>query len=274
MNLVATINIRDNNKEGWDKSLNSIESIRWASQRWGADYFELTSLKYKEYNPEALRKVGTWNGFAGTKMWQVIWLLENFQHYDKIAILDTDITINQNCPSIFEELGEHEVAAALDGNPGRMPHKGDYFKNSISRHNAFGGNTAKYMEEFEGFNPDKFFETYINSGVIVYDLKKIGEKVQALKELILTKGKLWDYINEAEACIDQSIQSAWFTFCGFDIKYLDNTWNWVAPECIEEWESMYLTPHQIPNIYHFCGANLTKERGWVYDGWKGGNRRY
>lgn len=269
--LIVTINYWRGDIDRWKKTSNSIESIRQAAQRWGADYFELSDIKYPEYNPPGgIRKaggVGKWNGFAGTKLWQKIWVMENFAHYDRVLIIDTDAIINSKAPSIFNELGEYDFAAVLDGNPGRMPYKNDYFRNIFSYNNARGGNELEHFKAIPEFDENVYWENYFNSGVIVYNAKVMGLRVDELKNLITNLPKIKYYLEEVDSTIDQSLLSAWISCGGFELKLLDNTWNWVAPDTVEEFNTMYSGPMQ-PNIYHFCGTNLAKENCETYDRWK------
>ena len=84
---------------------------------------------------------------------------------------------------------------------------------------------------------------------------------------MLNSPKIKQYLEDVDAPVDQSLLNAWVTADGLDLKLLDNTWNWIAPDCVEEYENLYLGPMQ-PNIYHFCGAHLAKERCETYDRWK------
>ena len=269
--LIVTINCWRGDIERWSKTSNSIESIRQAAQRWGADYFEHSTIKYAEYNPPGgIRKAGGtggWNGFLTTFLWQKIWIIENFTNYDRVLIIDTDTIINSKAPSIFEELGNSDMAAVLDGNPGRMPQSGDYFRHTFAYNNSRMGGELDIFKAIPGFNEKDYWENYFNAGVMVYNAKVMGLRIEGLKDLMLNSPHIKHYLEHVDAPVDQSLLNAWVSTDGLDLKFLDNTWNWLAPDTWEEYNGMWAGPMQ-PNIYHFCGANLTKERCETYDRWK------
>jgi len=269
--LIVTINCWRGNIDRWKTTSNSVESIRQAAQRWGTDYFELSDIKYPEYNPPGgIRKaggVGERNGFLTTFLWQKVWVMENFTNYDRVLIIDTDTIINSKAPSIFNELGGSDVAAVLDGNPGRMPDKGDYFRNAFSYNTARCGNELEHFQAIPGFDESVYWDNYFNAGVLLYNAKVMGLRVNELKNLMLNSPQINYYIENVEAPVDQSLLNAWVSFSGINLKHLDNTWNWLAPDTVEEFNTMYSGPMQ-PNIYHFCGTNLAKENCETYNRWK------
>jgi len=119
-NIIVVINSIGKDIEKWKDTIDPTESIRYAAQRWSADYFELVDIKYPEYNQNPIRNNGGWNGFTGTKMWQLVWIMENFTQYEKVLCLDNDVFINSKAPNIFDLLEGYDIASVLDGNPGRL----------------------------------------------------------------------------------------------------------------------------------------------------------
>jgi lipopolysaccharide biosynthesis glycosyltransferase len=263
MNIVIVINI--NNQENFEKSKNPIESIRVAANRWNADFFELGDLKYKEYNKSINRNSGSWNGFTGTKMWQVIWILENFSNYNKILILDSDVFINSEAPSIFDLISdEYDIAAVLDGNPGRLDNI--LYKNSIDLFSQING-CVDYFKYLDDFNIDNYNNNYINTGVVLYNMNRFSNKIEDLKNQILNKKEIFNYIEYHDSPIDQNLLSAWISSNpDINLKILDNTWNWVSPDIEQEYDEFLDRMSKM--IYHFCGTNLIKERIIDYDRWK------
>jgi len=261
MNLIAVINV--DSLKSFDRHKNSIESIRYAANNWKADYIEITECKYKEYNPQIIRNGGSWNGFATTKLWQLIWIMENFENYDNVLILDTDIFINSNSPNIFEELSDYDLAAVLDGNPGRL---GDWIRNrSIDYYSSLNG-CIEYFKTIENFDVEKYSNFYINTGVLLFNTRRMRTHIQLLKSIILDNPKIMEYLETHDSPIDQNLFSAWLSTSNVNLKLLDNTWNWTMPDISDEYSS-FLGKMPV-NIYHFCGTNLIKERLGSYDRWR------
>ena len=258
--IIIVINSYGGDIKKWEKNLNPIESIRQASQRWGSDFFELVDIKYKEYNPNPIRSAGEWNGFTGTKTWQIIWSIENFSFYDRILFLDTDIFINSKAPNIFNLLEDFEIACVKDGNPGRL----DNAILNMSRNFVNFNNCISYFDAIPNFNKEKYYDNYFNTGVVLLNPKKILDKVNKFKELILVS-KLKNYIEEHNSPIDQNLISAWVS-SDLDFKVLDNTWNWTCPDISQEYDDFL--GEMKPFIYHFCGTNLIKDRIENYNRWK------
>lgn len=262
MNLIIVINLVDD--EFFRINNSPIESIRTAANRWNCDFFELGDLKYRQYNKSKLKNAGNWNGFAGTKVWQVIWCLENFSNYNKILILDTDVFVNSTAPNIFELIDDsYDLAAVLDGNPGRMNNW--FYNNSINLFSELNG-CIDYLKYLDNFDLKKYKENYINTGVLLFNVNKISEKIKNLKYQILNNGKIFEYIETHNSPIDQNLISAWISSQDLNLKILDNTWNWIAPDIIEEYEEFLGKMNKM--IYHFCGSDLIKQRIETYDRWK------
>lgn len=263
MNIIVTINL--NNETNFKKVNSPIESIRTAANRWNSDFFELGDLKYKEYNKSILRNAGGWNGFTGTKIWQLIWILENFKNYNKVLILDTDIFINSEAPNIFQLIDDdYDVSAVLDGNPGRLNNR--LYNNSINLFSKLNG-CVEYLKYLDNFNIDDYTNNYINTGVLLFNNNRFKDKIENLKWQILNKEKIFNYIESHDSPIDQNLMSAWISSNkDINLNIIDNTWNWISPDIIEEYDEFL---GKMPKmIYHFCGTNLIKERIETYDRWR------
>jgi lipopolysaccharide biosynthesis glycosyltransferase len=232
----------------------SSESIRFAAHRWGVNYLELFTENKNGLN-DILRD------FISNRFH----CFYDFLNYDKILILDPDIVINKNCPNIFNELDEDtDLAVVKDGNPGRF--KNYNYENIVDYISNFGIEIFEY--KIKNFERKKYRENYFNNGVFLFKPKKILHKINELEKLIKTDNDFINFFSKEKGdffCLQNSL-NAILTFSDVKIKYLDNTWNWIAPDIVEEYE-MFLEP-MIPNIYHFCGTNLAKERLKDYDRWK------
>lgn len=244
-NIIVTLNSYKN----YEFNNQSIESMRFAANKWNADFYEKTYFE----NDDLPGKKYIWGKF---------WLLDNFDNYDNVLYLDSDIIINSNSPSIFNQIDDSALYVVVDGNPGRF--KDDYFKKNHSYVFATKANAIKtFTENIKNFNEEIYLKNYFNTGVILYNPKKFKPYFKELKEF-LNKKEIINYLDNG-GC-DQDIMNAWFSTKDIKIKYLDNTWNWIAPDILDEYD-MFLGSMN-PNIYHFCGTNLAKERLKGYDRWK------
>jgi lipopolysaccharide biosynthesis glycosyltransferase len=261
MNAIITINICD--ETHFNKVKNPIDSIKHAANRWKADYIEIGSVKYPEYNPNILRDSGSWNGFTGTKMWQLIWIMENYTQYKKILILDTDIIINSKAPNLFSLMANEDIAAVLDGNPNRLDNV--FYNNSVNILSDIN-NCIEHFKHLYNFDEKKYKKNYINTGVLLINMETMCYKIKDLKEQILSKKEIFSYIEKHDSPIDQNLFSAWVSCSNLNLRILSNEWNWIAPDSYQEYDE-YLGPMS-KMIYHFTGTNLAKERSESYDRWK------
>jgi len=246
-NLIVTINNYPYFKYGEE----SIESFRNAATNWSCDFYEKKSSE----DPK----------LPGPKIfWDKLWVLNNFKNYDNVLYLDSDCVINSKSPSIFNETDENnDLFVVMDGNPGRF--ENDYFRNIFSRNFSNKDNEHElFPKVFKKFTINDYFEKYFNSGLMLFKPKNISKYLNILNRLTENK-EILDLFKER--LDDQNFLNAWALEVGVKIKYLDNRWNWIAPDISEEYESMFLGP-MIPNIYHFCGTDLSKERLKTYNRWR------
>jgi lipopolysaccharide biosynthesis glycosyltransferase len=245
-NLIVTLNSYKN----FEFNNQAIESMRHAASRWNADFYEKTYFESDE--------------LPGKKyIWGKFWIFNNFENYDNVLYLDSDTIINSKAPNIFNEIDNiHDLYVVLDGNPGRF--ENDFFKKDYVYNFSRKSNSIEtFFKKIKNFNEEKYFNKYFNSGVILFNVKKFKIYFNEFLKF-LNDDEIRDYLQNG-GC-DQDMLNAWFSTKDIKIKYLDNTWNWIAPDIVEEYE-MFLGS-MIPNIYHFCGTNLAKERLKDYDRWK------
>lgn len=246
-NLIVTIN----NYPYFKHNEESIESFRNAATNWSCDFYE--------------KKSSEDSNLPGLKfMWDKFWILNNFKDYDNVLYLDSDCIINSKSPNIFNEADDrYDLFVVIDGNPGRF--KDDFFKNIYSYNFSNKCNEHELFPEiFTNFTVDSYLKNYFNAGLILFKPKKIFKYLDSLNEFT-KKIEILDLFNKGLDC--QNFLNAWTLEVGIKIKYLNNSWNWIAPDISEEYETMFLGP-MIPNIYHFCGTNLSKERLKTYDRWR------
>jgi lipopolysaccharide biosynthesis glycosyltransferase len=245
-NLIVTLN----SYEEFKYNEQSIESMRHAARRWGADFYEKTY-----FEDETL---------PGKKfIWGKFWIFSNFENYDHVLYLDSDTIINSKAPNIFDEIDHiHDLYVVLDGNPGRF--ENDFFKKTYVYNFSRKSNSIEtFLKKIKNFNEEKYFDNYFNAGVVLFNVQKFKPHFNEFLKF-LNDDEIRNHLH-ISGC-DQDILNAWFSTKDIKIKYLNNTWNWIAPDIADEY-GMFLGP-MIPNIYHFCGTNLSKERLKDYDRWK------
>ena len=253
-NIIVVVNSWNSDWNAWNKTLQNIESIRWAAQRWNVDYHELTYNRY-------LKDIETIKVRSGKTIFQRIAIWKTFCQYDKILYIDADTIINTTAPNIFDELtDEYDICGVLDGNPGRN----DDLMN-FSRYISSNNQALEAFSTIEGFNDKIYFDYYINGGVWL-GRGSLAKEFSKLKDEILNNSIIHDFVYGSDGHQDQNLLNAWFSRFYKKIKILDNEWNWIAPDIDFEYDK-YLGDME-PYIYHFCGTNLAKERMKTYEKWK------
>lgn len=240
-------------------TIQSMDSIRCAAKRWRADFYELNTIQFpKSPNPF---------------FWDRLWVYQNFTKYNKVLVLDPDTIINSKAPNIFEELtDDFDFCAVRDGNPGDRFPDPVYLRDSVVKHNAMLGNTIEVFEKnIKGFSREKYWQDYFNFGVTLFYPEKIMHITEKIKSLIFENSEIYTYLNFEGGGIwfsPQNFINAILLSEDIRIKILDNNWNWIAPDIMEEFhENFFLGPMK-PWIYHFTGTNGSKENLKGYDRWK------
>lgn len=253
-NIIVVQNVFD------DPSItkHSMESIRHAAKRWGADFYELNTIQFpKSPNPF---------------FWDRLWEYENFTGYEKVLVLDPDVVINSKAPNIFDELTpEFDFCAVKDGNPGGRFQDRYGFRNSIVRNISTLGNSVEIFEKnIEGFSFEKYWEIYFNLGVTLFRPEVVKPYIEGIKKEIFNNSEIYDYVNLKSGGIwfsPQNYINAIFSVGEIRLKFLEDEWNWIAPDIDVEYnEDLFLGPMK-PWIYHFTGTNCSKDELKNYQRW-------
>lgn len=236
----------------------SIESIRHAANRWKSNFFEITHFQFPN-SPDDL-------------FWQRIWMFENFLEYDLVLNLDVDIIINSNSPNIFNELtDEYDFAAVLDGNPGGRFVEDDWYRKRSHDFSKLHDSLYMFKKYIPNFNEKIYSDIYFNAGVFLFRPKIMNVIIQNLKNIMFDNVEFYNYFDKKKnksIYAGQNILSAILSPHVNRLKLLDNTWNWIAPDDLTEYnESMFLGKMK-PNIYHFTGTDGSKDSIKNYDRWK------
>jgi len=237
----------------------SISSIREAAHRWGVNFYEITHKQF----PRSPYPTGR----------DRFWTYEEFKSYDKVLALDADIIINSKAPNIFDELTEdYDLCGVLDGNPGgRFKHNDSFLRDTLSRRAAFICDTENVFKNcIPNFDINKYWDNYINTGVVLFRPEKIYDIAQKFKDIVLNSEEMHSYFNIKSGSwfSDQNIFNGLVSVSNLRLKILANEWNWILPDIQEEWrDDFYLGPMK-PWIYHFCGTPNSKDDLRTYDRWK------
>ena len=147
-----------------------------------------------------------------------------FPEYDKAIYIDSDVVVPGDISELYNiELGDNLIGACNDKSVIDVPE------------------IAKYMEEAVGVNKYE----YINSGVLLMNLKKLREKEFCNKFLKLLNTYHFDCIAP-----DQDYLNA---MCNGKILYLDENWDAMPTEGKEQLTN--------PKLIHY---NLF-QKPWCYD---------
>jgi lipopolysaccharide biosynthesis glycosyltransferase len=256
---------------------NSIESIRAAAKRWGADFVEINKLVEEDFHLS--KKMF----FTRCKT------LLKFSNYTRVLMIDSDTIVNSEAPNIFNELEDYELAGVLDGTPSRFQE--NYIKETIVRViiDSFEYDCVSGVFEFD---KKKFFDNYLNGGVLLWNLPKISVKLSNFMNKVENSPRI---MNALETNLsDQNLPNIFYTHLLNKVKILDDKWNWTMPdvagkngwfhdhfhpetgELIRWWENSESPPdwtdHILkgkmhPYIYHFCGTPTSKDIIKTYDKW-------
>ncbi len=153
-----------------------------------------------------------------------LFIPDMFPEYDKGIYIDSDVVVPGDISKLYNhELGSNLVGACADKSVVDVPE------------------LAKYMEEAVGVSRYE----YVNSGVLLMNLKEMREKEFTKKFLTLLNKYHFDCIAP-----DQDYLNA---MCNGKILYLDESWDAMPTEGKE--------PLSNPNLIHY---NLF-QKPWCYD---------
>lgn len=229
---------------------NAIESIRFACKNWNVNFFELKKFMYvsdKIKNPVTSNR---------------LWMMKYFTNFDRVLILDPDIVINLKSPNIFNELDEYDFAGVHNANPTRLSTY-NHMKCVNDHLSSIGIEILqKYIINFD---KTKYFNTCINGGVYLFKPNKLSNVTDYIIKLIETHEEIQTILH-SEWVFIQNIISAALSTSDLNIKILNDTWNWIAPDINLEWDLFCGPMHA--NIFHFTGTPGSKDSLKTYDKWK------
>lgn len=153
-----------------------------------------------------------------------LFIADMFPEYDKGIYIDSDIIVPEDISELYNyELGENIIGAATDNSIQGIPE------------------LVKYIEQAVGVNRKE----YINSGVLLMNLKAMREKEFSKKFLTLLNTYHFDSVAP-----DQDYLNA---MCNGKILYLNEEWDAMPVEGKEELKN--------PKLIHY---NLF-QKPWCYD---------
>jgi lipopolysaccharide biosynthesis glycosyltransferase len=229
---------------------NAIESIRHACKRWGANFFELKKFMHVSNHIH--------NGVTSNRLW----MMKYFTDFDRVLILDPDIIINSNASNIFDELGSYDFAAVHNANPTRM----STYSHLKPVTDFLSGVGVDVLERYiPRFNKQKYYDVYFNGGVYLFNPKKLAPVTDQILYLANTNVEINKILHE-EWIFIQNLISGVLSISNLNIKTLDDTWNWIAPDINLEWDLFCGPMHA--NVYHFTGTDVSKDSMKSYTRWK------
>lgn len=254
-NIIIVTNIFDD----LSRTKQSIDSIRMASHRWGANFYELTNTQFINAPYPYL--------------WEALNAISDCIKYDKVLVLDPDIVINSKAPNIFDELtDDYDFCAVLDGNPGgRFPNDDGLVRNSIVKNLSHNESCFQLFREiFSNFDYDKYWNNYCNMGVILFNSKKYNLLMDEMKSLILNNKNVYKLMMGDGFPFHsfQNFFNALISSSSLRVKLMGNEWNWTMPDIINEYNHEFFLGPMKPWIYHFTGTDGSKEELQRYDRWK------
>ena len=153
-----------------------------------------------------------------------LFIADMFPEYDKGIYLDSDIVVPGDISELYNiDLGNNIIGACIDSSIQDIPEIQYYSKNAIG----------------------KDIKEYINSGILLINLKMMREKNFSEKFLYLLNEYHFDSVAP-----DQDYLNA---MCNGKVKFLDKAWD-IMPNSAKE-------PFENPKLIHY---NLF-EKPWCYD---------
>jgi hypothetical protein len=183
---------------------------------------------------------------------------------------DPDVVINEESPNIFN-LMEPTTDLCVVHNINRDRVSTPYFEKISVTISKLHNSIDIFQRKINNFSENTYLENYFNMGVFLYRPKSLFPIIQEMKEMIFNDEELMKYLSFKE-CGDwfpsQNFTSAYLTHSNLNIKFLSKEWNWLAPDIHTECDEEYFWGKMKPNIYHFTGTDLSKERLKTYTNWK------
>lgn len=234
-NVIIVINIHNNICE------NVLSSHIHAANRWGCKYL----LEHESYI-SMKSCYPSWNKLG-------ILLDSQYNTYDNILILDSDILININAPNPFHIADQNKFNVVRDSHYEFIDNDVklyDYIKDFITPH-------YEYLKKHDTRVNFSYIKNYFNSGMMIYSPKMTN----------INENKYINIINESiqngsshreQGLINYIIQQE------MPINFLETTWNITNPDL----SNSTMGGH----MYHFTGDNwhYLKEAVKTYD-WKTSN---
>ena len=210
-----------------------IKSLKSSSKNISIRFIEVDSaINDKKYNFRP--------GYSAESFYRVV-MMSILNHYDKTIYLDCDVIVKKSISELLTEyeISEYYVAAARDI---------DGIASCVSDHER----RKKYMFEFIKLSR---LEDYFQSGVMIFNLKKIREA--------FTIEKILDVSCASEVMFgDQDVLNALFHE---KTKHIDMSWNTIIDHQRSWLETLlllapvqivdeYLEARKHPGIIHFAGT--------------------
>lgn len=154
-----------------------------------------------------------------------------FQHYERIAYLDCDVIVNADIADMHNIDFQGKAAlAVVDYYLSKSPQLNDQYE------------FCEYIKEKLRIDSAS---TYFNSGVLVYNIKKMAEKDYMPQFLALTKKTLYYQDQDILNCVLNG-----------DVLLIDPAWNFQPLYYLERLISImfYLPMHKI-KLIHYCSPH-------------------
>jgi len=229
------------------------ESVRQYANDIGADYIcqsrPILRITPDPFNTDRTGKTGGWKKLGYMPIFEKENIFNHFPHYDQCCVIDADIYIKENTPSIFEQL-HGTVASVYEGD---LPINKKY-RDKITQYANMMLKPLSDVEWEWGENGGMFF----NSGVMLYDSKAMMDVIKHkspkqildsyyLKDLVDGKGPFkWQS--------DQITLNYFFKKESIEVQKLD--WRWNALYTALEGDK-----HKESHFLHFFLRDLLPEKG-------------
>jgi len=214
-------------------------SLEHAAERWGADFYEITTDKVK--SP------------SGCQWFNKFVQLDRYEWYDGVLQIDADVMVSIEAPSPFDEwesdklgvVNEFQPDAGLVGPTAVFMAKGYY--NAVVR---------RWQRQMK--MPPPPYETYINGGFMIYN----PAAAEPWFEEIMRWGAKCKY--GYNGLSDQTILSILAYNEKIPVQRMGTTWNVVHAGM----RPKLMGPGMCYNVYHFCGTPTERPRRYSQVDWR------